>query len=330
MAAHIIDGRELAAELKRHLGAQVRRLSEQGTRPGLATVIAGDDYPSVAYERRVRRLAEELGCHYVCAALSSDVSEADVIAEVGKLDADPRVHGILVLRPLPADVAEAAVYRALDPLKDIEAVHPVNAGLLALGRPRYVPSTPASVFHMLDRYLSSTSDDPAAVYARSNLVVVGRSSNVGKPAMLLAQARNATVVSCDVHSSRAGLLVGHTRAADILVVAAGVPELIGAEHVKEGAVVIDVGINPVSQEGTGKVRLVGDVDFNAVAEKAAAISPVPGGVGPITDVWLLRNTVWAARLAASVQAAQPSWEGLSVPGDLGAAGLVAAPASSSA
>jgi len=234
-----------------------------------------------------------------------------VVATVGKLDADPRISGILVLRPLPGHVSEVAVYRALDPLKDIEAVHPVNAGLLALGRPRYAPSTPASVFHLLDRYLAESGHDPDEVYLRSNMVIVGRSNNVGKPALLLGQARNATVVSCDVHSFKAGLLYEHTRNADILVVAAGVPALVGGEHVKDGVIAIDVGINPVTDPADGRVRLVGDLDFDGVAARAAAISPVPGGVGPITDVWLLRNTVAAAELALGVAAAQPSLDGAS-------------------
>lgn len=313
MTARIIDGRAYAADLRRQLAAEVRNLAAQGTRPGLATVMVGDSYPAQAYERRVRRLAEELGCHYVCEALPADVPEADAVAAVGKLDADPRVSGILVLRPLPPQVSEVALYRALDPLKDIEAVHPVNAGLLALGRPRYVPSTPASVYHMLDRYLSESGQDPQDVYSRSNVVLVGRSNNVGKPAILLGLARNATVLSCDVHSFKAGLLYEHTAQADILIVAAGSPGLITGEHVKEGVIAIDVGINPLPDPRTGKVRLVGDLDFDGVAKKAQAISPVPGGVGPITDVWLLKNTVSAAKLAAGVAAAQPSLDGIPRP-----------------
>jgi methylenetetrahydrofolate dehydrogenase (NADP+) / methenyltetrahydrofolate cyclohydrolase len=311
VSGHVIDGRAYAADLRNQLTNEVLGLSADGARPGLATVVAGDSYPAHAYERRVRRLAEQLGLHYVREALPSDVDEADAIAVVGKLCADPRISGILVLRPLPPQVSEAALYRALDPLKDIEAVHPVNAGLLALGRPRFTPSTPASVFHLLDRYLAETGRDPDQVYQRSNVVIVGRSANVGQPANLLAMERGATVLSCDVHSARAGLLYQHTRAADILIVATGVPGLIGAEHVKDGVIAVDVGINPVTDD-TGKVRLVGDLDFAGVAEKAEAITPVPGGVGPITDVWLLRNTVAAARLARGVASARPLIEGMSL------------------
>jgi methylenetetrahydrofolate dehydrogenase (NADP+)/methenyltetrahydrofolate cyclohydrolase len=300
VTATLIDGRRYAADLCAHLAEEVEQCSAAGMRPGLAVVLVGDSYPAQAYERRLRRLADQVGCHYVCEALPGDAVEADALAIVGKLDADPRISGILVLRPLPVQVSEASLYRALDPVKDIESVHPINAGLLALGRPRYVPSTPASVFHLLDRYLVESGRDPAQTYARSNLVVVGRSANVGKPTLLLAMERGATVVSCDEHSHRAGLLFEHTARADILVVAVGVPGLIGAEHVKGAVIAVDVGINPVPDQETGKVRLVGDIDTAEVSHCAEAITPVPGGVGPITDVWLLRNTVAAARLRHDV------------------------------
>ena len=309
LPARVIDGRAYAADLKRGIATEVERLAQAGTQPGLATLLVGDHYASASYERRVRRLAEQLGCRYVCEHLPGDAAEADVVACVGKLGADPRLSGILVLRPLPAWVSEAVVYHALDPLKDIEAVHPVNAGLLALGRPRYIPSTPASVFHMLDRHLRETGYDPQDVYSRSNMVIVGRSNNVGKPAILLGLAKGATLLSCDVSSFKAGLLYEHTRQADILIVAAGVPGLITGEHLKPGAIVIDVGINPVEDPHSGRVKLVGDIDFDGAAAVAGAVSPVPGGVGPITDVWLLKNTVAAAKLAMGVVAAQSAMDG---------------------
>lgn len=312
MNARLIDGRRYAAELRTALTAEVRELAGQGSRPGLAAVLAGDSYPAHAYERRVRRLAEYLGIHYSRELLPAEVAEADAIAAVGKLNADPRVSGILILRPLPPQVSEAALYRALDPLKDIEAVHPVNAGLLALGRPRFIPSTPASAFHLVDRYLIESGRDPATVYERSNVVVVGRSPNVGKPAIALGMERGATVVSCDVHSYASGLLYQYTRAADILIVAAGVPGLVSAAHVKDGVIAVDVGINPVSDPVSGRVRLVGDLDTASVASRAEAVTPVPGGVGPVTDVWLLRNTVTAARHARSLAAARPLFDGLSL------------------
>ncbi|MDN5859933.1 MAG: bifunctional 5,10-methylene-tetrahydrofolate dehydrogenase/5,10-methylene-tetrahydrofolate cyclohydrolase [Pseudonocardia sp.] len=323
MSADVIDGRAYAADLRARLAAEVHDLAAEGVRPGLATVIAGDSYPAHAYERRVRRLAEDLGCHYACEALPADVAEADAVAATGKLGADPRISGILVLRPLPPQVSEAALYRALDPLKDIESVHPVNAGLLALERPRFVPSTPASVFHLLDRYLEESGEDVSSFYRRSNVVIVGRSANVGKPAAMLAMQRGATVISCDVNSARAGLLHRHVAAADVLVVAAGVPGLLGGEHVKDGVIAVDVGISPVTDPVTGAVRLVGDLDLDSVAARARAITPVPGGVGPVTYTWLLHNTVAAARVGLGVAKARSWTEGLAVqPADRTAAGGV--------
>lgn len=296
MSAHVIEGSRFAEELRGNVEAQVAALAAAGVKPGLATVLVGEDYAAAAYERRVRRLAEEAGCRYVSETLALDVEEADALALVGKLNADPRVSGILVLRPLPPQVPEADVYRMLDPYKDVEAVHPENAGLLALGQPRFTPSTPASVFHMLDRYVEESGRDAATFYNGLDLVLVGRSNNVGKPALWLGLARGATVVSCHHFTSEAGRLEEHTSRADVLVVAAGVPQLVTGAMVKDGVIAVDVGINPVEDPETGKVRLVGDLDFDSVAERAEAVSPVPGGVGPITDVWLLRNTVEAARL----------------------------------
>jgi methylenetetrahydrofolate dehydrogenase (NADP+)/methenyltetrahydrofolate cyclohydrolase len=293
--AHVIDGEAFAEELRERLQKDMDALQSESVRPGLATVLVGDDYAAQAYERRVRRLAEELGCRYVSETLERDIEQADALAVVGKLNADPRVSGILILRPLPEQVAEADVYRMLDPLKDIEAVHPENAGLLALGEPRFTPSTPASVFYMLDRYVEESGRDPQTFYNGLDLVLVGRSNNVGKPALWLGLSRGATVVSCHHFTSQAGRLEEHTRAADILVVAAGVPRLVTGDMVKDGVIAVDVGINPVKDEESGKVRLVGDLDFDSVAARAEAISPVPGGVGPITDVWLLRNALEAAR-----------------------------------
>jgi methylenetetrahydrofolate dehydrogenase (NADP+)/methenyltetrahydrofolate cyclohydrolase len=299
VTAAVIDGNRYAEELRADVEREVEELAAAGVQPGLATVLVGDDYAAQAYERRVHRVAEELGCRYVSEQLAGDVEEADALALVGKLNADPRISGILVLRPLPEQVSEEHLYEQLDPLKDVEAVNPENAGLLALGDPRYTPSTPASVFWLLDRYVQESGRDPATFYNGLDLVLVGRSNNVGKPALWLGLARGATVVSCHRFTAQAGRLEDHTRRADILVVAAGVPLFITGEMVKEGVIAVDVGINPVRDEETGKVRLVGDIDLESVAEKAEAVTPVPGGVGPITDVWLLRNTAEAARLQAS-------------------------------
>jgi methylenetetrahydrofolate dehydrogenase (NADP+)/methenyltetrahydrofolate cyclohydrolase len=295
VSAAVIDGSRLADELRADVERDVAELAAAGLRPGLATVLVGEDYAAQAYERRVRKLAEELGCRYTSELLAPDVEEADALALVGKLNADPRVSGILILRPLPEQVSEEHLYEQLDPLKDVEAVNPENAGLLALGDPRYTPSTPASVFYLLDRYVEESGRDPGTFYNGLDLVLVGRSNNVGKPALWLGLARGATVVSCHHFTARAGRLEEHTLRADVLVVAAGVPRLVTGSMVKDGVIAVDVGINPERDEETGKVRLVGDLDFESVAEKAEAVTPVPGGVGPITDVWLLRNTAEAAR-----------------------------------
>ena len=294
----IIDGRRLADELREKAELEIAALGRERLSPGLATVLTGDDYAAQAYERRLRRIADELGCRYVSETLPADVEEADMLALVGKLNADPRVSGILILRPIPRQVSEAQVYRTLHPLKDVEALHPENAGLLALGQPRFTPSTPASAFYLLDRYVEETGRRPSTFYNGLELVLVGRSNNVGKPAMWLGLARNATVSSCHQFTTQAGRLEDHTRRADILMVAAGVPKLIDGSMVKDGVIAVDVGINAVPDPATGKTRLVGDLDFDSVAAKAEAITPVPGGVGPITDVWLLRNTIRAAGLQA--------------------------------
>ena len=304
MSAVVIDGSLFAEDLRVDVDRRVAELAAAGVRPGLATVLVGEDYAAQAYERRVRRLAEEMGCRYVSELLGPDVEEADALALVGKLNADPRVSGILILRPLPAQVSEEHLYRQLDPLKDVEAVHPENAGLLALGEPRYTPSTPASVFYLLDRYVEESGRDPATFYNGLDLVLVGRSNNVGKPALWLGLARGATVVSCHRFTAQAGRLAEHTSRADILVVAAGVPRLVTGDMVKKGVIAVDVGINPLKDEETGKIRLVGDLDLESVAEKAEAVTPVPGGVGPITDVWLLRNTAEAARIQAGRRGAR--------------------------
>lgn len=298
MSATVIDGNALAEELSAHVHQELEQLKISGSVPGLATILVGEDHAAAAYERHVRRLAERLGCEYANEHLPGDAELADVLAVVGKLNADPRVTGILVLRPLPAGISEPLVYRALDPYKDVEAVHPENAGLLAHGRPRFVPSTPASCFYLLDSYLRSTGRDPRTAYAGTTLVVVGRSDSVGKPAASLGLQRNATVVTCH---SRTADLASFTRQADILIVAAGVAGLVTGDMVRDGVIAVDVGIDPVKDPETGKVRFVGDIEFDGVAEKAEAITPVPGGVGPITDVWLIGNAVSAAAAALRVE-----------------------------
>ena len=297
----IIDGNALAKELHASIEDELQVLRLSAVQPGLATVIFGEDFGAKAYEQHVRRLAEELEYRYVCEHLGPDVELAEVIATLGKLNADPRITGILVLQPLPPGMPEADINAALDPLKDVEAVHPVNAGLLAQGRPRFVPSTPASCFYILDSYVRSRGLDPARFYRGRTLVVVGRSNGVGKPAQWLGLERDATVITCHSGTSEAGRLADFTRQADILIAATGVPGLITGEMVRDGVIAVDVGMNAVKDPSTGDTRIVGDLDFEGVGAKAEAITPVPGGVGPVTDVWLVGNTLAAAAMAARVE-----------------------------
>ncbi len=296
MNAEIIDGTAAAAELYEALAIGVKELASQDVSLGLATIVVGEDPRSLAYEARVRRLAASLDVHYVNERLDAGIDLAGVLTTVDRLNRDTSISGIVVLRPLPSQVDEAVVFGALDPLKDIEALHPENAGLLALGMPRYVPSTPSSCYHLLDTWLHHAGEDPESFFERSTIVVVGRSNNVGRPAVALGLARRSVVISCDQYASLTGRLGDYTRQGDVLIVAAGVPGLIGAELVRPGAIVIDVGINPVHDPASGKARFVGDVDFAGVSSRARAITPVPGGVGPVTDVWLLQNAVSAARV----------------------------------
>jgi methylenetetrahydrofolate dehydrogenase (NADP+)/methenyltetrahydrofolate cyclohydrolase len=295
VTAQIIDGRRIAENLKSEVAREVQQLKADGIAGGLAALVVGEDFSSKAYERRLERIADDLGVPYQKVALATASAPSDVVTSVRQLNDDPAVSGVVVLRPLPKHVSEVDVFLTLSPLKDIEAVHPENAGLLALGRPRYVPSTAASVFHVLDEWLDDVGEERSAFYHRSLIVVVGRSNNVGKPAVSLAYDRQASVESVDEWASLNHQLGRHTRRADVLIVAAGVTGLIRSEHIREGAVVLDVGINHVPDPQTGGVRIVGDVDFGDVADRARAMTPVPGGIGPVTDVWLLRNTVIAAR-----------------------------------
>ena len=293
MSGRIIDGRAYAAELMEEVVDGVGALDGA---VGIATLLVGDDYAAQVYQRRIDRHAREVGIFSRPERLPADASLPRVLAVLDELDRDQRVTGILVLRPLPPNLPESDILRALPRLKDVEAQHPENAGLLALGTPRFTPSTAAAAFHMLDRYMAEAGRDPKLAFDGLDLVVVGRSTNVGKPAAILGLARNATVISAHKHTADAGRLAEHTRMADLLIVAAGVPGLITGGFVREGAIVVDIGINAVAQPD-GSTKLIGDVDTESVLPLVEAVSPVPGGVGPITDVWLLRNALVAARVA---------------------------------
>ena len=294
MPAQIISGIETARAIRTELAAEVARLKqEHNLVPGLVTVLVGEDPASQSYVAAKNRTAHALGIHSEQLTLPADTAEADLLARIDGYNRDPAIHGILVQLPLPRHINEAKVLFAIDPAKDVDGFHPVNVGKMLLGEPCFLPCTPHGILELLQR--AGVQTDGAEV------VVVGRSNIVGKPvANLMLQKRaggNATVTVCH---TRTRDMAAHTRRADILIVAAGRARMIGADLVKEGAVVIDVGVNRVGQTASGKAILEGDVDFQAVAEKASAITPVPGGVGPMTITMLMKNTVQAARQAAGL------------------------------
>jgi methylenetetrahydrofolate dehydrogenase (NADP+) / methenyltetrahydrofolate cyclohydrolase len=318
VGATIIDGKAVAAEIRTELCRELEELKAAGLQPGLATLMVGDDFGAGMYRGAVEKFCGEMGLGYRNEQLPADASEAAVIEVVRSLNKDPAVSGILPLRPFPAQVSDSAVINSIDVGKDVDCFHPFNMGKLTLGEPTFPPATPAACVELLERYLRGTGRDPAEALEGAEVCVVGHSNTVGKPLALLLLNRNATTTVAHVFTSNAGNLAKHTTVADYLIVAAGVPHLIGPEHVKEGAVVVDVGINRVvvcPECGTlnrgkknpcrkcgadlaeAEAKTVGDVDFEGVMVKAAAISPVPGGVGAVTNMMLARNTLRAARQA---------------------------------
>ena len=290
MPARILSGRELAAEIRREVAVGVAEMRRRhGVTPGLATALVGDDPAASVYVRNKRRACREAGMVSETARLPATASQAEILAAVRRLNAEPRFHGVLTQFPLPAGISIRRVIESVSPEKDVDGIHPYNLGRLLQGRPDFAPCTPAGVIELLLRH----GCDPAGAH----VVICGRSDIVGKPlaALLMRRGRggNATVTVCH---SRTRNLAEITRSADILIVSMGRPGAITADMVKDGAVVIDVGINRVADPGVrGGYRLVGDVDFDAVAQRAAAITPVPGGVGPMTIAMLLSNTLAAAR-----------------------------------
>ena len=283
MVATVIDGKASAAKLREKIAAYTAELkSRHGLPPGLATVLVGHDPASEVYVRNKRKTAEALGFNSVHVELPADVAQDELLARVKALSDDASVHGILVQLPLPKHLDEAAVLDALDPAKDVDALTPTNAGLLLSGRAHLVSCTPAGVMLLLKEYVGDI--------AGKDVLVIGRSLLFGKPAAQLLLAANATVTMAH---SRSRDLPAIARRADILVAAIGKPELVKADWIKPGAVVIDVGINRVDAGG-GKTKLVGDVDYEAAKDVAGAITPVPGGVGAMTIVCLMQNTLIAA------------------------------------
>ncbi|MBP7517111.1 MAG: bifunctional 5,10-methylene-tetrahydrofolate dehydrogenase/5,10-methylene-tetrahydrofolate cyclohydrolase [Desulfobulbus sp.] len=295
MPAQIISGTETARAIRTELAVEVARLKqEHNLVPGLVTILVGEDPASQSYVAAKNSTAHALGIHSEQVTLPADTAEAELLARIDRYNHDPAIHGILVQLPLPRHIDEAKVLFAIDPAKDVDGFHPVNVGKMLLGEPCFLPCTPHGILELLQR--AGVRTDGAEV------VVVGRSNIVGKPvANLMLQKRaggNATVTVCH---TRTRDMAAHTRRADILIVAAGRARMIGADMVKEGAVVIDVGVNRVGRTDSGKAILAGDVDFAPVAAKAAAITPVPGGVGPMTITMLMKNTVQAARQAAGLE-----------------------------
>ena len=287
MSARIIDGRAVAARVREQVAGEVAELRRQtGIVPGLATVLVGDDPASAIYVGGKQRASAEVGIVPFDRRLPADASFEQVAGELERLNADPEVSGVLLQLPLPEHLEDAALTAMIAPEKDVDGLTPVNAGRLSLGQPGLRPCTPLGVIELLA--------DAGAELDGAETVVVGRSNLFGKPMALLALQANATVTTCHSHTRE---LAAVCRRADVLIVAIGRPRLIGGDHVKQGAIVIDVGMNRLTpQEAGNKSGLVGDVDFAAAGERAAAITPVPGGVGPMTIAMLLRNTLSAARM----------------------------------
>ncbi len=279
MTAQIIDGKAVAARLRAEVASSARELRARGIAPTLAVVLVGDDPASAVYVRGKTRAAREAEVDVRDHALPASTTQAELAALIDQLVRDPDVDGILVQLPLPPHLDAEPVIRAIDPAKDVDGLHPVSLGLLAQGRPAFAPCTPKGCM----RLLREVSADLAGARA----VVLGRSVLVGKPMSLLLANANATVTMCH---SRTRDLAGEVRRADIGVAAVGRPELVAGDWIREGAIVLDVGINR-----TAEGKLVGDVAFRAAAERARAITPVPGGVGPMTIACLLENTIEAAR-----------------------------------
>ncbi len=278
--AIIMDGKGLAARCKEEIRQQVEKLTAQGRRPGMAVILVGDNPASQVYVRNKEKDCQECGIYSAMYHLPGETPEKELLELLAALNQDESIHGILVQLPLPKQINPQRVIEAIDPIKDVDAFHPANVGYLTTGTPRFAPCTPAGIVRLMEEY----GIDPAGKHC----VVVGRSNIVGKPMALLLLQKNGTVTIC--HSGTADLKV-HTLRADILVSAVGKPGFLTADMVKEGAVVIDVAMN---RNEAGK--LCGDADYETVKPKAGYITPVPGGVGPMTRVMLLQNTLTAYRL----------------------------------
>ena len=292
MTAKIIDGKQIAEEIRKELAVETALLKEKhGITPGLVTILVGENPASISYVTAKSKTAKELGFHSIQDSIPAETTEEQLLAKIARYNEDPSIHGILVQLPLPKQINEERVLYAIRPDKDVDAFHPVNVGKLMIGNPDFLPCTPAGIQQLLVR--------SGCELKGAEVVVVGRSNIVGKPIanMLLQKAKgaNATVTICHTGTKD---VAAHTLRADVLIVAAGKPKAVTADMVKPGAYVIDVGVNRIGMTDKGKAKLVGDVDFEPVKEKAAAITPVPGGVGPMTITMLMANTLKAAKLRA--------------------------------
>ena len=276
----VIDGKAIAAKIRAEIATEVKTLQARGITPGLATVLVGDDPASEVYVRMKGNACHELGMYSVKHTLPATTSEAELLDLIGRLNVDPKIHGILVQLPLPKQINTDRVLEAISPAKDADGFHPYNVGRLVVGKPTFQPCTPYGVMILLR--------EAGVDLNGKEVVVVGRSNIVGKPVALMCLQQNATVTICH---SRTRDLPAKVRNADVVIAAVGQPEMIKGEWIKEGAVVIDVGTNRV-----GEKKLVGDVEFAAASQRAAAITPVPGGVGPMTITMLLYNTLEAAKM----------------------------------
>lgn len=294
MTAKLILGKEVSEEIYAELRQRIASLKERGTVPGLAVILVGDDPASQVYVRKKGEMCEELGMRSQIIRMPADTTQEELLGRIAELNADESIHGFLVQLPLPPHIDEEAVIASISPEKDVDCFHPSNVGRLLIGDPDFMPATPAGVQQMLVRSGVET--------AGRHVVVVGRSNIVGKPmAALMVQKGPGADSTVTVVHSRTANLAEITRTADILVVAIGKPRFITADMVRPGAVVIDVGTNRIEDPTHPKgSRLVGDVDFDAVKEVASAITPVPGGVGPMTICMLMANAVRAAEKAAEV------------------------------
>jgi methylenetetrahydrofolate dehydrogenase (NADP+)/methenyltetrahydrofolate cyclohydrolase len=294
VSAKVIDCVKIAEEIKKESVAEIQSLKSKGIGVGIATVLVGEDFGAKMYRGQVEKFCQEMGLEYVNANPQASSTEKDVVGIVKDLNNNKKVSGILPLRPFPGHISDYAIINSIDLNKDIDCFHPFNMGKLTLGEITFAPATPSACIEIMDR-------------EKVNFEGAGHSNIVGKPISILCLNRNATTSTTHIFTSKAGNLAKHTKGADILIVAAGKAGLIGADLVKEGAFVIDVGINRVKlfdekgnpvldDKGKPKSKTVGDVDFDKVKEKAGRITPVPGGVGAITNMMLLRNAIKAAKI----------------------------------